>query len=69
MSNKTVAIKVGAVTYKSLSDYHKSAVRMAEKRGDKTPTYMTLYMRVRAGMSPAKAMAVKVREYNKKEKA
>jgi len=66
MANKGRSVKVGAVTYPSFKKYLSAAVKMAEKKGEKAPSYMTLYMRVRQGKTPASAMATKVRTYHRK---
>lgn len=66
MANKGVSLKVGAVTYKSISAAWKAAQRNAERRGHKTIGYMTFYMRIRNGMTPSQAIVKEVRQYNKK---
>lgn len=65
MANKGREVKVGAVTYKSLTKAYEAAKKMHARKGE-VISYMTFYMRIRSGMTPAQAMARSVRKYNKK---
>ena len=65
MANKTRSIKIGAVTYPSITAAHKTAVNAALRNGTKPPSYITFYQRLRAGnLTPSKALVKPVRKYH-----
>jgi hypothetical protein len=64
--NKGREVKVGAVKFKSITAAVKAAQKKAEANGQPVPSYMVLYMRIRAGESPSTAVNRKVRKYTKK---